>query len=531
MSHGHNNPFKSIRLTTNFLEQGSHILPVDGDEYYKNLVQEYEKLSGEKIGIGQDEGGDVFVGDIGAEARFAETLKNFLPAQDLFTNEGEVMKPSMLRLYYRRYLKDGNYPEGSPVHLRFSLFAQYENLVSKLPERTATSEMERGWDEIAEQIGVVDFNLEVIRAITNGLKEKFIDNDELATFEILFKLIDNPEHKSKALKLLNSINHGSSGQLYYLPRFADLVGAAMDLGSFVFKDLLTIWDKASGENLFLEFLYNYHPEVVEKEFSSNMRKEESELFAELISTTALPNLQITNASLNLIRKTLDLLFDHEKYNEAIYSLTLLRLGSMGALNGDGKLAEALNALFAGSKDGNAYDQVFIYKLHQYLSNVDNEQFDSLIRRMTVASAKFSSNIVRHKFEIKVFDVIPTDRTMARKLVEMLEDPQEAEVMSEARDIGQYKIIRKKRNGSEGGQNNSDPSSTPPGSPPPPSVPPSGLASLPHGLGGVVYPPSMGVLLPNTTLPSMTTLNKGINFMFSVRINNSTRPFMRMGAFL
>ncbi len=231
--------YKSIELIRNFFIPAGSKLPEQSDQYYLNIMKQYENTCGDLLGFGQDENGDVFFDNEEAEARFARSLESFLQSY-LKMNEEFPMESSLLHLYYEKFLENGrNCPAGSPAWQRIDLAERFSSLKAEL-EKELEREVDLSWDDILKEMktreGLTDDKIaetgptrqkllgdaiKMIEGIKSFLFKKNVLPSNLSALQIVFELLSDKKKKEIGLMLIGMLEQ-NQGSLNFPPRFHEL---------------------------------------------------------------------------------------------------------------------------------------------------------------------------------------------------------------------------------------------------------------------------------------------------------------------
>lgn len=455
--------YKSMELVRNFLMPAHEELPADGDQYYLNLMKQYQVRCGDNLGFLRRENGDVYFENSEAETRFARSLEAFFHGRSIRTDIGVVMQPSLLYLYYGRFLGNGlNCPVGSPVKQRMELAAKY-NYLKNMLQKDLDREVDFSWDDIwreenGENMELHDLEetasgrqelirhaIDLIKEIEKALLSRFIENSHLPVFQILADMIEEEKNRILGLKLINLLAFSDGGSLMPPPRFKELVEGAMAYPPNIFYSLVEIWEKSGGEQLFLE-MYQKLP-----------REEDAApdpLLERLIYVSA--EGPLNEARVRVIRKILEVMSDPEERARSEQAIELLeRTKNLDLIRSDTELTESLAALSRNPENSGLF-----YEFYFRLPGSKNENVDPLIRRLLKVATAGPTGVVRSHFISKILQDSknPDRRGSVEKLLKLLEDPEEVKYMNAASSkeeyIEGYKERKKNGGGSGSGANNS-----------------------------------------------------------------------------
>jgi hypothetical protein len=476
-----------MELTRNFLLPASSELPEDGDNYYLILIDQYQAKSGDNLGLARDENGDVYFENSEAETRFAQSLEAFFHGRSIRTNLGIVMRPSLLYLYYGRFLQGGaNCPEGSPVRQKIDLAGKFESVKAMLQDDLA-EERDFSWDDISRElegedvdgldlaetatgrVELLEHAVVLIEGIKTALLQNNITSSEMSVLQIVSKLLERNDTRLLGLKLINMLGIFDNGRLDVPPRFRELVEGIFAYPPNIFHSLIEIWDKPGGEALFFD-LFHLLP-----------RDEDvppDPLLTRLIYASA--EGPLTEAKSKVIEKTLILMKDPDSKDRAEQMIELLEKGEkFETIKSDSGLAESILSLLKNPENSNLF-----YEFYARIPSSKKENVDPLIKRLLAAAAASSAGAVRNQFIMKALQDSkdPEKRELVEKILELLEDPEEVQFMDAASSKEEYIDgfkKRKKGSGVSGSQKNGSPGTPPlPPAAPAPSdkTPPLGVKS-------------------------------------------------------
>lgn len=446
--------YKSMELVRNFLMPARAELPADGDQYYLHLMNQYQLRCGEELGFSRDENGDVYFENGEAEARFAGSLEAFFRGRSVRTNIGVIMQPSLVYLYYGRFLGDGRKcPVGSPVRQRIELALKY-NYLKDMLQKDLQEEIDFSWDDIAREEDTESLDLDksasgrqelvrhainLIGEIEGALLSQFIGDSYSPVFQMLADMVEEKESRILGLKLINLLAFFDDGGLLAPPRFKELVEGAMAYPPNIFYSLIEIWEKPGGEQLFFEM----HRKLPEEEDAAP-----DPLLERLIYVSA--EGPLNEAKTRVVRKILDVMSDPNERARAEQAVELLgKTGRLDLIKGDPELAESLAALSRNPDNSSLF-----YEFYFQLPGSKNEEVDPLIKRLLAVAAACPANGVRGQFISKALqDCKDADkRGSIEKILILLEDPEEVEYMNAASSKEEYikgYKDRKKNGGNSG----------------------------------------------------------------------------------
>ncbi len=266
--------FASLRQIRSYLLQepfpGS--MPDPLGRYEGDLIEEYEQGTGDKLGAHSITRGDTFFHDLSAEQRFAWALSRFLPSQWRLAADGSLLRSSLLRLYFRRHLKDpANLPDGSPAKLRIVLAERYKEIsgilsfsVNFQESHIVSKEVDDSWNEFLDEPDAspdvatpaqeeLEFKkrmLKTLGAIQAAIEMPATPSELLLVFDILSNILLDKHRQRLGFKILGMIEFRLTGPMVMKRRLGDLVGVADGaFGDPLFNSFVDVLEKAEGADL------------------------------------------------------------------------------------------------------------------------------------------------------------------------------------------------------------------------------------------------------------------------------------------
>jgi len=437
-------------------------IPTSMEQYEANLIGEYEQQCSESLGAQSSIHGGTTFQNIGAEQRFSQSMNGFFAAPEWgtswvrLTSGGELIQPSLLRLYYRRHLTGGgNCPEGSPAKLRFALADRYTELLNKLKKELEDKELDLAWDDVLEdvkgekytpekqaaerEIALMKGAIMLIEAIVPIIKNPETDSSQLLIHEILINILQDPARRSLGLKLLNMVEVTPEKKLSLVPRFEELVAAAGGYGSPFFHTLLEVLMKQGGEDLFFKFFHS---------FLSEEGSEPDPLIERLASATA--DHDITDVTGQYIGRALEQISNPENREIAEQMVGLFEEPLKPSLKNDPALFQLMSDIL--KKPNGAF---LFFRFNAHFPDTADGNIDPLVVRLLTVAATHDIEVVPRIFVLKALNMVSDQdkRSLAVQLIELLEDQDELKEMRKSASFEEYMRDYKARRGSGGGGTN------------------------------------------------------------------------------